>query len=584
MLIRWRFLLGVLPLILLIAGVVNIVLLHSLSSALAPELLHNNDDSPAARYRRQSRNVGSVGRHFPTPRGNGLEAITPGQQAALASREPLGTAVIFPASPGDRATTALAFVLRERGIKPDFCRQDVSRCIAKQILRRKPDLVWLKKEGKVGQIPENALAGVAAVNNLGVGWTVWSRRSLCIALYLNRKALREDPSKSSSMANWYPECYTLPLKPAQAARLRGDKEPDGGMWVLHGSSSSESSIFASGAEAAKSSGAGVLQRYISPPLTLQGYKFSLLVYVVVTSLSPLRAWIYRDGHVLLASQPYSESMQGKDWREAHVTRVDTHPHKVQHIRGKNGLLQHLAASEIAVDRVWSSIEDAVGLSVLSVVSYLTAAPTLAPDNTAGGQANKATRFKLLAAHLVLDVNLNAWVVKLDPSPSLQLNSASEPLAAPAAGNGEAEGFQQQGAGVVDHATGQARLIDDEHPYTQWMFEGDVHHLSKELEQLGAQQSRLGRMRQRRRFCSIVVPLILRVCSTLVPLIWPLLPSSLLPACERSVLLLPRSRARADSDLRLQPQPRCDRCSAYPPPQQEVTYPKRWRVPACNTLL
>jgi hypothetical protein len=53
-----------------------------------------------------------------------------------------------------------------------------------------------------------------------------------------------------------------------------------------------------------------------------------------------------------------------------------------------------------------------------------------------------------------------------------------------------------------------------------------------------------------------------------------------------VLLLPRSLARADRDLPLlrQPQPRCDRCSAYPSPQQEATYPKRWQVPACNTLL
>jgi len=427
---RWKSLLMLLPLMLLTVGVLNIVLLHSLSTSLWPEL---DDDGRAAAAVRQRRQHRVARMRLARGGGSGVGAV-----AAAAERMDDGwgvgsgrgqgragggaatrSAVIFPATPGDRTTGALSLVLRERGLQPTFCRQDLRRCIAQQS-QRMTDLVWLKKEGNVGEITEQSLEGAAAVNSLGLGWKVWSRRSLCIALSHNRKAVKERPTGTAPMS-WYPECYTLPLKPAQAARLRGDPVPDGGMWIVHGSSAKASSIFPSGEEAAGVSGAGVMQRYISPPLTIQGYKFSLLVYVVVTSASPLRAWLYRDGHVLLASKPYTEQVEGADWRQAHVTRMDAHPEKVQHIRGRSGLLQHLAASEIETDQIWDNIEDAVGMAVLSATTYM---PPQSPAAGAPGPvptgAAALQRFKLLAAHLVLDSSLTPWVIKLDPSPSLQL--------------------------------------------------------------------------------------------------------------------------------------------------------------------
>ena len=55
---------------------------------------------------------------------------------------------------------------------------------------------------------------------------------------------------------------------------------------------------------------------------------------------------------------------------AHSTRLDAHPDHVQHILGKNGLLRYLAASQLDAHQVWSSIEDAVGLAILSVATYV----------------------------------------------------------------------------------------------------------------------------------------------------------------------------------------------------------------------
>lgn len=259
-----------------------------------------------------------------------------------------------------------------------------------------------------------------------------------------------------------------------------------------------------------------MQRYISPPLTLQGYKFSLLLYVAVTSVSPLRAWLYNDGHVLLALHPYRESVEGRDWRSAHSTRLDAHPDHVQHILGKNGLLRYLAASQLDAHQVWSSIEDAVGLAILSVATYVVPSAKGAGGEQDAPHAGKAQgskaprRFKLLAAHVVLDVNLTPWVIKLDPSPSLPLTAtgavkASARAAQPAEGDQDSDGAQGA-AQVVGHGPGQQGPAgiggehNDDSEYTSWLFEGDVHdmtkELTKELEELKAQQFRVSHMRRR----------------------------------------------------------------------------------------
>lgn len=62
----------------------------------------------------------------------------------------------------------------------------------------------------------------------------------------------------------------------------------------------------------------VISQYIDNPLLINGLKFDLRLYVLVTNFDPLKIYVYNEGLVRFASEPYNiESIKSNVY--AHLT-------------------------------------------------------------------------------------------------------------------------------------------------------------------------------------------------------------------------------------------------------------------------
>lgn len=62
----------------------------------------------------------------------------------------------------------------------------------------------------------------------------------------------------------------------------------------------------------------IVQEYIEKPFLMEGYKFDLRIYILVTSCDPLKIFLYHDGLVRMGTEKYippNESNLVSDKRE-----------------------------------------------------------------------------------------------------------------------------------------------------------------------------------------------------------------------------------------------------------------------------
>ena len=80
-----------------------------------------------------------------------------------------------------------------------------------------------------------------------------------------------------------------------------------------------------------------IQRYITNPYLIKSCKFDLRVYVLVTSLEPLRVYIYDEGLVRFAVNEYSLDPEKIKDKQIHVTNFDVNKRSDKFVYNDNPL-------------------------------------------------------------------------------------------------------------------------------------------------------------------------------------------------------------------------------------------------------
>ncbi|CAG9567895.1 unnamed protein product [Danaus chrysippus] len=168
----------------------------------------------------------------------------------------------------------------------------------------------------------------------------------------------------------------------------------------------------------------VVQRYVSKPYLINGSKFDLRLYVLVTSVHPLRIYLYKDGLARFASVKYNDDITSLNDRYMHLTNYSINRLSKNYTPNEDfaaceghkwtlqTLFQYLKTEQkVDTDLLWESIKDLVIKTIISgeaSISSLTKANITSRYNC----------YELFGIDVLLDEDLKPWLLEVNISPSL----------------------------------------------------------------------------------------------------------------------------------------------------------------------
>ncbi|KAL8436910.1 hypothetical protein Efla_002108 [Eimeria flavescens] len=176
----------------------------------------------------------------------------------------------------------------------------------------------------------------------------------------------------------------------------------------------------------------VAQRYIHKPFLLDGLKFDLRLYVLITGCNPLRLFLHKDGLVRFATHKYElpNPRNCGDLR-MHLTNYAINRSSTQfqqstdpqdalggHKRSLFHVMERLRQEGIDVDVIRAKISDMLIKTIIAIQ------PSLAHiySSCQAADPTNSMCFEVFGADVVLDSRLEPWLLEVNHSPSFATDS------------------------------------------------------------------------------------------------------------------------------------------------------------------
>ncbi|KAL3764342.1 hypothetical protein ACHAW5_003478 [Stephanodiscus triporus] len=168
----------------------------------------------------------------------------------------------------------------------------------------------------------------------------------------------------------------------------------------------------------------VIQRYIQDPLCFMGFKFDLRMYVLVTSFSPLEAFIYKDGLARFGSRQYLLKPESLNDKRIHLTNSSVQKDYVDEVDRSHPA--YLAGSrgygnKVAFTWLWKRLEE-IGMDTDELWLKLVNVCRTALITTGSDIQHQPNSFEIFGYDLMFDRSLKCWLIEVNSSPSLACDS------------------------------------------------------------------------------------------------------------------------------------------------------------------
>ena len=252
--------------------------------------------------------------------------------------------------------------------------------------------------------------------------------------------------------DYVPQTFVLPaeLEAYEAYMRAEEREGKQSLWILKPASNSRGvGIFLHRAQAEThgwggrggimthqvESHVGVASRDVDPPYLLDGLKFDLRLYVLVTSVHPLVLYIYDEGLARFATEAY-DLAQPLDRRCMHLTNYSLNKKASNFIantdEAEDGVGSKWSLSALRVrlaaelgatraDDVWRAIDDLVVKTLVAAEPALVDAACASIPAAARGEPVRSC-FQLFGFDVMLDAQGKPWLLEVNCDPALGTGS------------------------------------------------------------------------------------------------------------------------------------------------------------------
>uniref|UniRef100_A0A1B0CNH8 Tubulin polyglutamylase ttll4 n=2 Tax=Lutzomyia longipalpis TaxID=7200 RepID=A0A1B0CNH8_LUTLO len=171
----------------------------------------------------------------------------------------------------------------------------------------------------------------------------------------------------------------------------------------------------------------IVQRYVERPMLIDGSKFDLRLYVLVTSMNPLKVYMHTDGLARFASVRYSEKVDTLSDRYMHLTNYSINKLSANYAKNEDAeackghkwtirsLWSYLEAGGVDTERLWGALRNLV-------IRTLIAGETPIHNLTKANMLSKYNCYELFGFDVLLDSDLVPWLLEVNISPSLHSSS------------------------------------------------------------------------------------------------------------------------------------------------------------------
>ncbi|XP_047443709.1 tubulin polyglutamylase TTLL7 isoform X1 [Mugil cephalus] len=170
----------------------------------------------------------------------------------------------------------------------------------------------------------------------------------------------------------------------------------------------------------------IVQEYLDKPFLMEGYKFDLRIYILVTSCDPLRIFLYNDGLVRMGTEKYhAPSEANLSQLYMHLTNYSVNKHNENFERDEtvdkgskrsiSWFTEFLRTNDYDVAKFWGDVSELVVKTLIVAEPHVLHAYRMCRPGQPPG--SDSVCFEVLGFDIILDRKLKPWLLEINRAPS-----------------------------------------------------------------------------------------------------------------------------------------------------------------------